>query len=344
MSDFPTSIHNPSVTAANKATVAGTLTNDGTFDHTQDHVDYGEEIVAVETKVGTGSSTPVVNSILSGTGAGVSSWNTDPQVISLTATGALSGASASITGTTTTSSISAADSIVLNSNYSLTESNDGNIEVRIGGAAGTVVELLVPTTGDIQEAINDAAGNATVTILPGTHTPASQINITSSSQIIRGSGVGNTIISASSFSVASQSIFKGADGIDNVTIAGIKFSLDTNSDKGIETDTTSGGANSWRLLNIEFVGIDTGKSGIYTDPTNGSFNWIIDNVVMSGAAGTGLNINAVSRSYFTNIKIDVAAGTHWGLDVSSNNNIGSFICDLAGTNSGTGNNITEVVF
>lgn len=45
--------------------------------HTQ-HSNENDEIVAVETKIGTGASTPVASTVLTGTGIGTSAWQTLP--------------------------------------------------------------------------------------------------------------------------------------------------------------------------------------------------------------------------------------------------------------------------
>ena len=70
MSNFPTSapsFSNPS---------AGSYLNSPA--HATQHSTANDEIVAVATKIGTGSSTPVVNAYLKGSGTGASAWTTVP--------------------------------------------------------------------------------------------------------------------------------------------------------------------------------------------------------------------------------------------------------------------------
>jgi len=50
--------------------------DDAGFEHDVVHTNHSEAIIALETKVGTGSSTAVADSVLAGDGAGTSSWTT----------------------------------------------------------------------------------------------------------------------------------------------------------------------------------------------------------------------------------------------------------------------------
>lgn len=68
MADFPTSIVNPT-----DPTTDNTLNSP---DHAGQHQSHNAEIVAIETKLGTGSATPTNNAILVGDGTGTSTWST----------------------------------------------------------------------------------------------------------------------------------------------------------------------------------------------------------------------------------------------------------------------------
>jgi hypothetical protein len=50
--------------------------DDAGFEHDVVHTNHSGAIIALETKLGTGSSTAVANSVLAGTGAGTSAWTT----------------------------------------------------------------------------------------------------------------------------------------------------------------------------------------------------------------------------------------------------------------------------
>lgn len=58
--------------------------DDAGFEHDAVHTNHSGAIIALETKVGTGSSTAVADSVLAGTGAGTSSWTTSPSLTGLT--------------------------------------------------------------------------------------------------------------------------------------------------------------------------------------------------------------------------------------------------------------------
>ncbi|MAL46952.1 MAG: hypothetical protein CME98_23505, partial [Hyphomonas sp.] len=63
---------------------ASTEMDDSGFEHDVVHANHSGAIIAVETKVGTGASTPVANSVLGGTGSGTSAWTTTPTLGGLT--------------------------------------------------------------------------------------------------------------------------------------------------------------------------------------------------------------------------------------------------------------------
>ena len=70
---------------------ASTEMDDSGFEHDAVHTNHSGAIIALETKVGTGSSTAVANSVLAGTGSGTSGWTTTPTVAGLTVNGNIDG-------------------------------------------------------------------------------------------------------------------------------------------------------------------------------------------------------------------------------------------------------------
>ena len=66
---------------------ASTEMDDSGFEHDVVHANHSGAIIAVETKVGTGASTPVADSVLGGTGSGTSAWTTTPTLGGLTVSG-----------------------------------------------------------------------------------------------------------------------------------------------------------------------------------------------------------------------------------------------------------------
>ena len=63
---------------------ASTEMDDSGFEHDAVHTNHSGAIIALETKVGTGDSNAVANSVLAGTGSGTSGWTTTPTLVKLT--------------------------------------------------------------------------------------------------------------------------------------------------------------------------------------------------------------------------------------------------------------------
>lgn len=63
---------------------ASTEMDDAGFEHDAVHTNHSGAIIALETKVGTGSSSAVADSVLAGTGSGTSGWSTAPSLAGLT--------------------------------------------------------------------------------------------------------------------------------------------------------------------------------------------------------------------------------------------------------------------
>lgn len=78
--NFPTSVDDASTVGDDTHPSADELlsSTDGGPAHHALHQNVGLAINAIEDKVGTGASTPVVGSVLTGTGSGTSGWSTDP--------------------------------------------------------------------------------------------------------------------------------------------------------------------------------------------------------------------------------------------------------------------------
>lgn len=85
MSTFPSGLFDSKVDDISLATLQGKDTDDATYDHATVHREDAGEIIALETKIGTGSSqqTPADKYILAGDGAGTSLWETDITLNSL---------------------------------------------------------------------------------------------------------------------------------------------------------------------------------------------------------------------------------------------------------------------
>ena len=91
---------------------ASTEMDDAGYEHDAVHTNHSGAIIALETKVGTGDSNAVANSVLAGTGSGTSGWTTTPTVTGLTVNGDTSS-----TGHFTAQSGGADGGIVLGQTY-----------------------------------------------------------------------------------------------------------------------------------------------------------------------------------------------------------------------------------
>lgn len=76
IADFPTAVHTPTDVSANaNKTLGGTSPT-----HTELEGKQEQEIVALQTKIGIGNSTPTTGKYLKGTGNGQSAWVTPDDV------------------------------------------------------------------------------------------------------------------------------------------------------------------------------------------------------------------------------------------------------------------------
>ena len=91
--NFPTSADDATTVGGDSLPAAGTALSDSTAGHPSHsdlHENVGDAVQAVEAKIGTGSSTPAANTVLTGTASGTSGWATvDTAMIS---TDAVTGA------------------------------------------------------------------------------------------------------------------------------------------------------------------------------------------------------------------------------------------------------------
>jgi hypothetical protein len=88
-SNFPGSLDDSTTVGSDAVPAAGDDLND-TIPHSDRHQYLADAVVQVETKVGTGASTPTSGAVLMGTGSGTSGWNTSPDITgTLDVTGAV---------------------------------------------------------------------------------------------------------------------------------------------------------------------------------------------------------------------------------------------------------------
>lgn len=149
MSDFPTI-----VTTNGDPTNANTLAN---APHAEQHQSHNAEIKAVQTKVGTGASTPTANTLMFGTGTGTSAWT------AVTST-QLRATISDETGT---------GSAVFATSPTITTPAISNPTVTAGGTFASPVL----TTPQIITSINDSNGNEIIKT-PATGSATNEITVT----------------------------------------------------------------------------------------------------------------------------------------------------------------------
>ena len=143
-----TSTQQPSPTATTEMAVPG-------FEHDVVHTNHSGAIIALETKVGTGSSTAAANSVLAGTGAGTSAWTTgalanDTTGNAATATALATGRTISLTGAATGTSGSfdgtgnASIAVTLPNAADMTGSTNAGRKITVSTS-----QPSSPTTGDL---------------------------------------------------------------------------------------------------------------------------------------------------------------------------------------------------
>lgn len=160
MASFPTSIVTPT-----DPTSGNTLNSPS---HSQEHQSHNAEIVATETKIGTGASTPTSNKVLRGTGTGTSAWgqiafSTDiATATSADLRGLLSdetGTGAAVFGTSPT--ITSPAITTPNITTSINDAN-GNEVIKTPATASAVNEFTMTNAATGTNPVLSATGNDSV--------------------------------------------------------------------------------------------------------------------------------------------------------------------------------------
>ena len=131
--------------------------DDAGFEHDVVHTNHSGAIIALETKVGTGSSTAVADSVLAGTGSGTSAWSTSPTLsghVTAESGGADGGIvigqafSSSYVGVRTAgmAETSTEYNLITNGTHTfLSAGTDGDVYIR-GGGNSTAVQMWMDTS------------------------------------------------------------------------------------------------------------------------------------------------------------------------------------------------------
>ncbi len=241
---------------------ASTEMDDAGFEHDAVHTNHSGAIIALETKVGTGSSTAVVNSVLAGTGSGTSGWTNTPTVSGLT----IDGNTSSI-GHFTAQSGGADSGIVLGQTYSssyvglrttgMSETSNSEYVVM---SDGTTTFLSAGTGGDVY--IRAGANSSSCQILMDASSNQVQITgiVTTTDEIRGGSGSAADPV----FTFASDSntgLYPHAADALGVTAGGTQVARF--SSNGIRVANGSAATPAYTFINDSNTGFYiTGNNGV----------------------------------------------------------------------------------
>ena len=164
--NFPTSADDATTVGGDSLPAAGTALSDSTAGHPSHsdlHENVGDAVQAVEAKVGTGSSAPAANTVLTGTGSGTSGWATvstamigDDQV---TAAKVADDAVTKVVVTDTTDA-TAFPALFESATGNLTPHTDAGLTYNASNATLTATTFVGALTGDASGSSGSCTGNA----------------------------------------------------------------------------------------------------------------------------------------------------------------------------------------
>ena len=210
-------------------------------EHDEQHVNVNGAVVAVETKLGTGSSTASAGAVMMGTGSGTSAWDTSPSILGALTVGAdgaghdvtfhsdtagdamvwdSSAESLTITGTNGQTALAVADGDVTVAD-SLTVSGGLVAPLQINAQTGTTYTFVAGDAGKLVTASNGSAQTYTV---PPNSGVAFDVGTTIT---IIGIGAGKvTLAEGSGVTINSKDSEKAIDGV-HASVTCIKTATDT---------------------------------------------------------------------------------------------------------------------
>lgn len=164
--NFPTSADDATTVGGDSLPAAGTALSDSTEGHPSHsdlHENVGDAVQAIEAKVGTGSSTPAANTVLTGTGSGTSGWATvstamigDDQV---TAAKIADDAVTKVVVTDTTDA-TAFPALFESATGNLTPHTDAGLTYNASNATLTATTFVGALTGNASGSSGSCTGNA----------------------------------------------------------------------------------------------------------------------------------------------------------------------------------------
>lgn len=176
--NFPTSADDAATVGGDSKPAAGTALSDSTAGHPSHsdlHENVGDAVQAVEAKVGTGSSAPAANTVLTGTGSGTSGWATvstamigDDQV---TAAKIHDDAVTKVV-VTDTADATCFPALFESATGSLTPETDAGLTYNASNATLTATTFVGALTGNASGSSGSCTGNAATATLASTVTVA----------------------------------------------------------------------------------------------------------------------------------------------------------------------------
>ncbi len=176
--NFPTSADDAATVGGDSKPAAGTALSDSTAGHPSHsdlHENVGDAVQAVEAKVGTGSSAPAANTVLTGTGSGTSGWATvstamigDDQV---TAAKIHDDAVTKVV-VTDTADATCFPALFESATGSLTPETDAGLTYDASNATLTATTFVGALTGNASGSSASCTGNAATATLASTVTVA----------------------------------------------------------------------------------------------------------------------------------------------------------------------------
>lgn len=240
--------------------LASTEMDDAGFEHDVVHTNHSGAIIALETKVGTGSSTAVADSVLAGTGSGTSAWSTSPTLAGLTVdTDTLHVDTANgrvgIGTTSPDSTLHVAGTIDADGNLNLKQSNNSASVNWHDTLDGTFWHMSGPRTSNNNLNVywNDGTSYHMVAAFDenkrlgiNTESPAYTLDVNGTSRITGDLNViGNSqvqILTSDATYPKIGNYYSSSDNLEIGSFGGIDFAIDTSNNTSEVFNWRSGGS------------------------------------------------------------------------------------------------------
>lgn len=304
--NFPTSADDATTVGGDSLPAAGTALSDSTAGHPSHsdlHENVGDAVQAVEAKVGTGSSAPAANTVLTGTGSGTSGWATvstamigDDQV---TAAKIHDDAVTKVV-VTDTADATCFPALFESATGSLTPETDAGLTYNASNATLTATTFVGALTGDASGSSGSCTGNAATATLAADATKlataraingvdfdgTAAITVTAAAGTLSGTELKAEVVTSSLTSVGTLGSLTvtgviDANGVVKITDGSVgspALTFDSDEDTGLFSETA--GQINVTTAGTKRVTVDN-TGNIYLDTSGGNY------VALNPATGTG---------------------------------------------------------